>query len=782
MRKYMKISKILLIMLILLLSFDFSVARAQLNPPSLTAAAASSSQIDLSWTDPNKGEAGYQIERSLSPTSGFNVIAAVGKNVTSYKDNGLSSGTKYYYKVKVYKRKESVYSNTANATTLAPDTTPPSVPTGLNASAPSCSQINLSWSASTDNVGVVGYKVYRNGSYLKPVTGTSTSDTGLSGSTQYCYRVSAYDAAGNESAQGSQTCATTPACADTILPTVSITSPPNNTTYTTPQTVTITASASDNVGVTKVEFYQGSTLKGTDTTNAYTYSWIFTASDNGTHSWIAKAYDAAGNVGTSSTVNLTVNISTPDTTPPSVPANLSAAAASCSQINLSWNASTDNVGVTGYKVYRNGAYLKSVTGTSNPDTGLSASTQYCYKVSAYDAAGNESGLSNQACASTPSCVPVSGEPIWSKRFGSSGKDRGWAVAVDHQGNVIVTGEFAYTVDFGGGSLAASSPYGPTSIFVAKYSPSGSYIWSKSFEVGTMADNMSYGIAVDSHDNIIITGTFVEKVDFGGGRLYGYASVIPDIFVAKLSPTGDHIWSKIFGSVNEDYGLGVAVDDNDNVLVTGAFTGMIDFGGGPLTSAGGMDAFVVKFSSTGSHLWSKRFGSTSGDAGNSIAVDGSGNVVVAGYFQGTVDFGGGPLASAGSKDIFMVKFSSTGSHLWSESFGDTSDQEAVAITVDGNSNVIVTGSFRGTVDFGGVPLSTSTFYPDIFVTKFSPAGSHLWSESFGDPDNETERITAVAVNGSGNAVVTGYFSGTMDFGVGPLTSAGSYDIFLLKLEP
>jgi len=91
----------------------------------------------------------------------------------------------------------------------------------------------------------------------------------------------------------------------------------------------------------------------------------------------------------------------PDTIPPSVPQNLSAIAVSSNQINLTWNASSDNVGVKGYKTYKGGVYLKSVTGTSTSDTGLNANTQYCYTVSAYDVVGNESEQSSQACATTP---------------------------------------------------------------------------------------------------------------------------------------------------------------------------------------------------------------------------------------------------------------------------------------------------------------------------------------------------------------------------------------------
>jgi chitodextrinase len=181
------------------------------------------------------------------------------------------------------------------------DSQAPTIPIGLTATAVSPSQTDLSWTASTDNMGVAGYRIYRGGVYLKPATGTSTSDTGLAASTPYCYRVSAYDAANNESAQSTEVCATTQA----------------------------------------------------------------------------------------------------DTETPTVPTGLTATAASSSQTDLSWTASTDNVGVVGYNIYRGGIYLKSVTGTSTSDTGLTANTLYCYQVTAYDGSGHESNMSTQACASSP---------------------------------------------------------------------------------------------------------------------------------------------------------------------------------------------------------------------------------------------------------------------------------------------------------------------------------------------------------------------------------------------
>jgi chitodextrinase len=195
-------------------------------------------------------------------------------------------------------------SPTPSPTPPPSDTTAPSIPTGLTAMAISSSQINLSWTASTDNVGVTGYKIYRNGSQVATTAGTSYQDTGLTASTSYTYAVAAYDAAGNTSAK-------------------------------------------------------------------------------------------------SGTVNATTQSGgTADTTPPSTPTGLTATAISSSQINLSWTASTDNVDVTGYRIYRGGVQIATSVGTSYSNTGLTPSTSYTYAVAAYDAAGNHSSPSASASATT----------------------------------------------------------------------------------------------------------------------------------------------------------------------------------------------------------------------------------------------------------------------------------------------------------------------------------------------------------------------------------------------
>src|SRR6185295_3676510 len=156
------------------------------------------------------------------------------------------------------------------------------------------------------------------------------------------------------------------------------------------------------------------------------------------------------------------------------------------------------------------------------------------------------------------------------------------------------------------------------------------------------------------------------------------------------------------------------------------------------TAGGSDIFVAKYNGAGQHQWSKRVGGDSTDNGYALAVDSTGNVVVTGLFAGTVDFGGGPLPSAGLSDIFLAKYSAAnGSHMWSKTFGSSSSGEAGhGVEVDGNNDVLLVGKFSGTTNFGG-GLVTSAGNSDVFVAKYRGAdGGHVWSKRFGSLNVDT----------------------------------------------
>jgi len=166
--------------------------------------------------------------------------------------------------------------------------------------------------------------------------------------------------------------------------------------------------------------------------------------------------------------------------------------------------------------------------------------------------------------------------------------------------------------------------------------------------------------------------------------------------------GSHVWSDGFGVNIQSWSA--AADANGDVLVTGTFTAAVDFGGGELTTSGSSDIFVGKFSGLdGSHIWSKRFGDVGFDRGLAISVDGTDDIVITGSFLGTINFGGGDIDSIGDWDIFLAKFSGfDGSHIWSKGFGDPGAGQSfgTAVAVDNSDDVVMTGRLWGSVDFGG----------------------------------------------------------------------------------
>ena len=178
------------------------------------------------------------------------------------------------------------------------------------------------------------------------------------------------------------------------------------------------------------------------------------------------------------------------------------------------------------------------------------------------------------------------------------------------------------------------------------------------------------------------------------------------------------------------------------------------------------------------LWAVRLGGAGTDQGNSLAVDPSGSVFIAGEFEGAWTYGYNYLNSAGGRDILIARAYANGNPHWAKRAGSTDDDSAEAIVLDAEGNIYVTGSFRGSVAFGSTTL-TSAGYSDVFVAKLSGAGTWLWVAQAGGADNDIGR--GVSVDASGNVYVTGEFSGTAAFGSNSLTSSGSTDIFIAKLN-
>ena len=395
-------------------------------PTGITQTGSTYSTIGLSWTAP-------------SPTSGCSITGyKVFRNGTqvgtptgaSFTDTGLTASNSYTYTVEATDsgNNTSVQSSGKTFTTVA-DNEAPNAPGSPAATAASAGQVNLSWSASTDNpspggVGVDGYNIYRctgasctpsttastpvNGSTL--VSGTSYNDTTVSASTGYSYVITAVDNVGNESSPSTVVHATTPAPTCSGNPTQPGTPTAGTRTVTSVSFSWAASTASTGCTLNGYHIYQvnGSTYTLITSVTGGTTVTITALTPNTSYTYAVQAFDTSGHTSSQSGAQITI-ATLADTTAPTAPGSVTATAASASQVNLSWSASTDNIGVTGYKVYRSdkgSTAIVTVSGTtlSYSDTAVTASTTYTYQVSAIDGAGNESAKTSSNSVTTPAAT------------------------------------------------------------------------------------------------------------------------------------------------------------------------------------------------------------------------------------------------------------------------------------------------------------------------------------------------------------------------------------------
>jgi hypothetical protein len=242
---------------------------------------------------------------------------------------------------------------------------------------------------------------------------------------------------------------------------------------------------------------------------------------------------------------------------------------------------------------------------------------------------------------------------------------------------------------------------------------------------------------------------------------------------------DTLWAKVFGPNNQlATSRSVAIDGSGNVVVGGDFEQAIDLGGGMLTTPG---AFVAKYGPTGSFQWNVAFGtsgSTSSMAG--VVVDATGAVYVTGAFSGTINCGGGTLTDPGmaSDAIFVAKLDAGGHLVWSKAFGDGTHQASVDTMAVTPNGVLLTGTYYATVSFGGPALTPGAGATTAdFVVALDAGGNQVWSKSLPSTTN-----LAAAVDGGGNVALAGTFATpTIDFGGGPLTAVGGADLVVAKLN-
>ncbi len=321
------------------------------------------------------------------------------------------------------------------------------------------------------------------------------------------------------------------------------------------------------------------------------------------------------------------------------------------------------------------------------------------------------------------------------------------------------------------------------ISVPYFSYAQNWAWAKS--AGGAMKVESYAIAIDNAGNSYITGYFEDSLKFGTTTLFSSGSnpFVSNIFIAKYDINGNFVWAQKAGGNNYDYGTGIATDAVGNVYVTGLFTGTATFGTLSITSSTtDYDVFIAKYSPTGTALWVNKGGGSGWDVGSGVTIDNAGNCFITGSYRNTGTFGTTSFTSAGNYDAFVAKYDSNGTFLWAKSAGGTLEDKALSIGTDITGNCYVSGFFNGTATIGTATLISSG-NSDIWLAKYDNAGNFIWAKQAGG--NQADEGKYLVTDAAGNSFMTGYFGGSALFGSGSntvtLTSYGSEDIFVGKFD-
>ena len=390
--------------------------------------------------------------------------------------------------------------------------------------------------------------------------------------------------------------------------------------------------------------------------------------------------------------------------------------------------------------------------------------------------------------------------IWTKQLGSAESDMSNGIAADSSGNVYITGSTK-------GDLSGSNA-GGWDAWIAKYDSEGNQQWVK--QLGTAGDDMAWGIAADSSDNICVTGytkgdlggsnaggndTWIAKYDSDGNQLwleqlgtagednsYGVATDGSgniyiaggttgdlegsnagdyDAWVAKYNSEGKQQWLKQLGSSKEDKSWGIAASESGDVYITGRTEGKL------AGSAEGFDAWVAKYDSEGDRQWIKQLSSSGQDYSYGVAVDGSGNVYITGRTTGSLEEG----KNAGGFDAWIAKYDSEGEQLWLKQVGTSGNDFAFAIALDSSSNAYISGCTQGEL---ADPKEANKGGWDAWVAKYDSDGNQQWIEQLGTSGDEFS--WGVVVDGSGNIYATGHTTGDLAG-----SNAGGYDVWITKLS-
>ncbi|MFT4599883.1 MAG: hypothetical protein ACI857_000061 [Arenicella sp.] len=391
---------------------------------------------------------------------------------------------------------------------------------------------------------------------------------------------------------------------------------------------------------------------------------------------------------------------------------------------------------------------------------------------------------------------------WVNTF-DSGYSQGFSIDMDSDGNVISVGvvneSFSGTIIYQTTSgIDSIVPTGFPCTIIQKINSEGNTIWIREIEsvYGVVAND----VAIDNNENILVTGYYQDSTDFDPSASQAIdTGSVQMTFVLKLNQQGDFIWVKtIKNTSGNSRGIAIAVDNSNDIIFTGQFSGTADFdpniGVTTLSSAGSIDIFICKISEIGNLIWVKSNQGPLNDRVQSMTLDMDQNIILTGNFHDTVDFDPGPLIynltadqfQSGWGVVFVQKLDNDGNFKWANAMEGNNVEYGEDLTTDNQGNIYTMGRFNEDIDLDPGPsdlLMVSAGSQDVFIQKVDSLGDLVWGKSFGGISYDFGR--GLAATNDGNIYICGYFNLTTDLDPGTnmasFTAEALYDAFLLKLD-
>jgi hypothetical protein len=302
---------------------------------------------------------------------------------------------------------------------------------------------------------------------------------------------------------------------------------------------------------------------------------------------------------------------------------------------------------------------------------------------------------------------------------------------DGNGGAFVGGDFIGSIDPGNGVHNAQGGNLDEDVFVARLSADGALAWFH--QLGTASGELGGGLALAPDGGVFVGGNFAGSINLGAGNVT--SAGMDDIFLVAYDPQGTLKPGQRFGGAANEYLSRIATDAAGNVYAAGSFNaGAANFGTGSLANAGSYDGYSASFSSALAPLSSAGYGGTGFESTFAVTAGAGGAFFVAGEFDGPIDFGNGTIVPAGMRDVFVV-----GPGAWSRTFGGTANEGCESLIVDAAGEVVAAGGFSSTVDFGTGPVTPTG--PQAYVVGFANDGSTAWLTTFGSGASISEVFAA-----------------------------------------